>query len=166
MMYSQVKQWIVQPTLAHLDREIPYSREAEELLLMTCAHESKGGMYIHQVGGPALGIYQMEPKTARDIWENYLLFRDELSYLVADLLPVRGRCGRETDLTDCLSYATAMARVHYFRVEEAIPRRMKYTDEMSWLVDLANYAKKYYNTPAGKATAMKYLDDYLEWAAE
>jgi len=41
-----------------------YSRDAEELLMLTAAVESNLGYYIKQVGGgPALGIFQCEPDT-------------------------------------------------------------------------------------------------------
>ncbi len=41
-----------------------YSRDAEELLMLTAATESNLGYYIKQKGGgPALGIFQCEPDT-------------------------------------------------------------------------------------------------------
>lgn len=40
-----------------------YSEEAENLLMGTAAQESALGEYIRQLGnGPALGIFQMEPR--------------------------------------------------------------------------------------------------------
>lgn len=48
-----------------------------ELLLLTCAAESAMGKYIMQVGGPARGIFQMEPNTEKDIWENWLKYKPQ-----------------------------------------------------------------------------------------
>ena len=56
-----------------------YSVEAVYLLLGTCAVESNFGTYLKQKNGPALGVFQIEPSTLIDIWENYLYYN--LSYL-------------------------------------------------------------------------------------
>lgn len=167
MIATQLREYIIEPTLHWLEDEIPYSKEAVELLVMTAAHESKGGKYVKQINGPACGIYQMEPATAHDIHTNFLAYRPELRSLVNDLVSVRGLMDNNAeDLITNLMYSTAMARVHYYRVKEAIPRRRQYTNDSSWYIDLANYAKKYYNTSAGKATAKKYLEDYLDYIGE
>ncbi len=59
---------IVQPVLAALGT---WSLESEMLLMGTAAHESLL-IYTHQIGGPALGYFQMEPATHDDCWTNYL----------------------------------------------------------------------------------------------
>ena len=59
--------------------------------------------------------------------------------------------------------ATAMARVHYYRVEEALPTRkaIKHPEaKLDWIIDMAKYAKKYYKTELGKATWQQYADAY------
>ena len=156
--FNQFKDHIVVPTLQYLNPVIPFREEAVDLLMMTCAHESKGGTYIKQVEGPALGVYQMEPATAEDIWESYLGYRDEFGMRVNKL---RNWETMEQNLISNLSYATAMARVHYYRVPEALPK--KGSNESQYLLALARYAKQHYNTIEGKATPRKYLDDYLLW---
>ena len=50
------------------------SLSAVNLLLGTAAQESRLGEYIEQVNGPALGIFQMEPKTEIDIFRNFLTY--------------------------------------------------------------------------------------------
>ena len=57
---KQLRELIIGPSLDALQM---YSKEAEEILVFTCASESLGGTYLKQVKGPALGIYQMEPAT-------------------------------------------------------------------------------------------------------
>jgi len=165
MKYSQVKEHIVIPVLKQMS--IPYSEEAVELLLMTCAHESNGGEYIKQIEGPALGIYQMEPSTHDDIWNNYLTSKPRLS---ADAWEQMGRTlySPKALLIGNLNYATAMARIHYWRVSEALPKKADFLPQhgMDFLRALAQYCKDHYNTHLGKATPEKYLSDYLRWRNE
>ena len=158
MKYSQVKEHIVIPVLKQMS--IPYSEEAVELLLMTCAHESNGGKYIKQIEGPALGIYQMEPSTHDDIWNNYLEFRMELK---RDLTSQSAFYDVDaSEMIGNMYYATAMARIHYWRVPEPIPKLYQGLSESG----LAQYCKDHYNTHLGKATPEKYLTDYLRWRNE
>lgn len=151
---EQLRELIIKPTLRYLDPEIMYSEAAVELLMMTCAHESRLGTYIAQINGPALGIYQMEPVTEKDLHDNFLDYRHDLSdqihYLTCDLVtPV------VPELVANLTYATAMARVHYYRDKEALPDK----DDIQ---GLAMYAKRVYNTKAGKATWQSYAGAYRE----
>ena len=145
-MNSKQLRELVRETLEYLHPVIPYSKVAEDLVLMTIAHESHNGMYLKQMGGPALGICQMEPATHDDIWDNFLEYRQELSQMLYEI----NTCEID-ELVWNLKYAIAMCRVHYYRVPEALP------DD---LIGLSDYAKKYYNTELGKATAEKYLDAY------
>ena len=159
--FHQFKTHVVIPTLKYLEDEIPYSEEAVDLLMLTAGHESKGGRFLRQVGVPegvgAYGIYQMEMATHDDIYENFLEHRPSLAgsiiTLVSSTLLVR------QDLVVNLAYATAMARVHYWRVKEALPKK----DDSGYLDNLGKYAKQYYNTHEGKATSSKYVTDYLVW---
>jgi hypothetical protein len=157
--FHQFKEHVVIPTLKYLDSEIPYSDEAVDLLMLTCGHESKGGRFLTQSGGgPARGVYQMELATHDDIWDNFIKYRKGggLSYF---LNSTSGESTPADSLIMNLSYATAMARVHYWRVKEPLPSK----DDMGYLDKLGKYAKLYYNTHEGKATASKYTTDYLEW---
>ena len=164
--FKQFRELIVKPTLSFLDEVIPYSEEAVDLLLMTVAHESVGGTYLKQVKGPALGVYQIEPATHEDVYKNYLDYRSVMKSYIQDLQVVasvgdeEGRTFFDEDLIFNLVYATAVARVIYWRAPEPLPEKYK----GDYWMDLAKYAKKYYNTSAGKATAEKYYEDYVEWS--
>lgn len=125
-----------------------WSYSAEELLMMTAAVESNLGTYIRQIGGPARGIFQMEPATERDIIDNYLMFKDELRSRVQEF-----RTKHPRQLEWNLAYQILMARVHYLRVPEPLPHQM---DKLG----LAKYWKKYYNTMLGKGTVDKALKAY------
>lgn len=169
----QFRELIIRRTLEYLDPLISYSQEAEDLLFMTAAHESHLGTYLKQVKGPALGVYQMEPATHKDIWGNYLVPRDVATqatiYGAVLNLSHPSRLDDKFDLDDYgaeelidnLAYATAMARVHYYRVPEAIPKKSDYPNTGLYLIALGEYAKKYYNTELGKARAQDYTDAYL-----
>jgi len=99
--------------------------------------------------GPALGLFQMEPATHDDIWNNFLVYRIELGKKV-DALAV------DTDsiaMVFNLIYAAAMCRVHYYRVPEALPDAGDYEAQ-------AKYHKKFYNTELGSSTVEQYLKNW------
>ena len=150
----QFRECIVRPTLKALEPEIPYSLVAEELLMLTAAQESHLGTYLKQKGGPALGIYQMEPATHVDLYCNFIQLRPILARKLGLMIPSLPDVGRDV-LIGNLYYATAIARVHYFRVAEPLPP----------LYDkaLAEYWKKHWNTKLGKGTVNEALANYARY---
>ena len=145
---GQLREYVIRPVLRRLGL---YSEAAEELLMLTAATESLCGKYLHQVGGPALGIFQMEPFTHDDIHRNFLKYKPEVAEKVQEF-------GSEAkDMPGNLYYATAMARIHYLRVPEALPSAMDVNG-------LANYWKDYYNTNLGSGTATKAMGNYQKYA--
>lgn len=159
MNVKQLRENVIEQVLkGELSELIPYSHEAVHLLLMTAAHESMMGTYIQQVGGPAQGIYQMEPATEKDIYENYLAHRRTIQRVVDSFVPSE-RPGDQ--LIGNLYYATAMARVHYWRVPTALPRMKNYEDKYHYVQALAVYAKEYFNTHLGKAKVSDYHNAFL-----
>lgn len=148
MNARQLRDYIIVPTLQELGM---LSKPAVQLLLGTCAQESHMGEYIHQQGGPALGIYQMEPATHADIWANFILHRDDLAGRLWNYLPDHSRCPDPRHLMWNLPYATAMCRLHYYRVSAPIPNN---------LIDQAAYYKKHYNTAGGAASESGYIGNY------
>jgi hypothetical protein len=133
-----------------------YSPAAVELLMLTCAVESNFGTYIKQVRGPALGVFQMEPNTHDDIWDNYLRYRKSISYFIRHDLVVDPAI--EDDLRRNIAYAIIMTRVHYLRVSEPLP-------EADDVEGLANYWKRHYNTMLGRGTVEKAITKYEEYCA-
>jgi hypothetical protein len=151
---AQFRELIVRPVLQALKK---WSVAAENLLLGTALQES-GLRYLKQLGGgPALGVYQMEPATHQDIWINYLNAREDLKYKVLEW--------HEESMIDPsamtwnLAYATAMARVHYLRVKEPLP-------EAHNIMDMAEYWKAHYNTPRGAGTPEEYVANYVTGRGE
>ncbi len=153
----QLRHEIIRPTLKHLDSVIPYSMAAENLLMGTCAQESRMGQFLVQLdNGPAKGIFQMEPATHDDIHLNFLSYRSELCEAVeAFVIPV---LEPDIDLAGNLFYAAAMCRVHYYRVPMAMPPEDN-------IEQLGHYWKLYYNTPEGKGTVAEFIHNYNRYVA-
>lgn len=151
---KQLRELIIKPALDCLQM---YSDSAEELLVFTCACESLGGTYLKQVKGPALGIYQMEPATYTDIWENYIKNQGHVLNLLSINFDVHKLPLPERMIYD-LKFATAMARLHYRRRKEPLPQA---TD----IDGIWEYYKKHYNTHLGKAekeTSIKHYQKFLK----
>ncbi|MFN7507018.1 MAG: hypothetical protein ACK5Q1_15815, partial [Limnobacter sp.] len=107
-----------------------------ELLLGTALVESRLTWRKQLGNGPARGLYQMEMATHDDIWNNYLSYRKSLADKVLQF-KTNHKANAEDELINNDLYATAMARVHYARVKEAIP-------DAGDTEGMANYWKKYY----------------------
>ena len=155
MDIKQLRTEIIKPILNYLGL---YSKEAEELLLGTACQESQVGHYIRQIGcngiTGAFGIYQMEIRTANDIWNNFLIYKKDLAEKV-ESLKIKSLTTQD-NLKYNLAYATAMCRIHYLRVKEEIPVNR---------FGQAQYWKKYYNTASGKGTIEEYLQNWNKFNA-
>lgn len=147
---KQLRELVIQPALHSIGL---WSQEAEDLLVMVAAHESNGGDFLAQEGGPALGIYQMEPATYNFLWSKLRGNDDKYMALGGKILFACHFMGKPdpSELVFNLKYATMMARVFFLINREAIPKDVE---------DLSRYAKKYWNTSEGKATAEQYLGAY------
>jgi hypothetical protein len=147
MNAGQLLNYIIRPVLRDLGL---WSEPAERLVLGTACQESACGQYVHQIEGPALGIYQCEAASHDDIWDNYLDFNLDLSKKVQ-----RWYINTTNELSDELPgnlyYATAMCRIHYLRVPEPIP---------DTLPGQAALWKLRYNTPKGKGTVEEYIHNW------
>lgn len=148
---------VIRSTLQKFDElgGAKYSEEAVQLLLMIAAHESERGTYLYQLNdGPALGIYQHEPETIRDIYRELISKNRTLDFAVSKFTPgtksLQGKDFTEIAATD-LRYATVLARCHFMRFKEPIP-----TTE----IQLGEYAKKYWNTTEGAASIADYVHAY------
>lgn len=142
---KEFRELIVRPVLEALAM---WSPAAENLLMGTALQES-GLERLRQRRGPALGFYQMEPATHDDIWQNYLARRTDLARRMAPF----GRRLTPEHLVTRLDYATALARIHYWRVPEPLPS----ADDAE---ALAAYWKVHWNTPAGVGTISRFVRNY------
>ncbi|QNT79169.1 hypothetical protein [Entomobacter blattae] len=71
---GQLKHAIITPALATLGLA---SEAAINLVTGTALAESHA-RYVKQINDPALGLWQMEPATHKDIWQNYLHYKPDL----------------------------------------------------------------------------------------
>lgn len=151
MKASHLREYVIEPTLKYLGL---LTNSGINLLLGIAAQESKLGEYLHQINGPALGIYQMEPRTEKDNL-NYLQHRRyDLFNKVLDLKfhAVNEIYNNQTEGN--LYYATAMARIHFLKFKEPLPKAKD-------IEGLAAYWKKYYNTEKGKGNVVDFIDNYF-----
>lgn len=144
---------IVQPTLVGINEQIPYSKAAENLLVGTALQES-GLVHLKQLGnGPALGFYQIEPATHKDIWKNFVSYREDLGKLMLHYVTMSPEL--DYQLMTNMVYATIIARLVYYRVSEPLPQ----ADDIE---ALGAYWKKHYNTIKGKGKASEWVEKYKE----
>ena len=147
---SQLRRLVIQPALSEIEL---WSPAAEELVLGTAIVESRLS-FIKQLGsGPALGLWQIEPDTHRDVYDNFLDYREGLYDQVIGL-SAPGQTFEE-NLTSNMQYGAAICRLCYYRAPEALP------DEGD-LQGQAAYWKRYYNTPLGAGTEGKYIAEVEE----
>ena len=139
---KQLLIYVIRPTLDYIGWG---GKVAEQLVLGTGITESRL-RYLHQIGGgPALGIFQMEPSTFRDTYDNYLRFRPER--VVIESLRDSRPSTEEEELNYSLAFATAICRAHYRRQPAALPP----ADDAP---ALAEYWKQWYNTSFGSGTVL------------
>lgn len=121
------------------------SPAAVNLLLGTAAQESRFGTYLRQLrGGPARGVFQMEPRTFRWLQRRY-----KKKYpLIADRL--------FAELEWDLRLSIVMARLRYRVVRAKLPR-------YNSVRGMAAYYKKYYNTILGAGTVEEFVANYKKY---
>lgn len=137
--------------LALRDTPFPHFDRAVALLLGIAAVES-GLRNMRQIGGgPARGVFQMEPVTAREM-HRYLAAHDSFQGLT------EARCGiyrfSITALENSVVYAALLVRT-LFWVRDPNP-----LPEATNIAGQASTWKTYYNTAQGKGTLQQYIDAY------
>ena len=142
---QQLYNHIIKPTHIYMGGNY-HSKNASMQSLATAAIESKCGHYIKQIGGPALGIWQMEPDTAQDIWLNCDALKGELQNVV-ELFMLRAHW--RNNLVESPVYACAMARLKYSMDRAPLPPH----DDLEAIYA---YYKRIYNTPLGASTLIKF----------
>ena len=137
---------IIKLALKHLDLD---SEDARSLIYATGKAESDYKTLQQYGGGPALGFFQMEPNTAIDIWDNYVMYRpkyrDKLYALGFD------KGALEFCLLSNIGLQAALCRLHYRRVPSALPKANN-------LEAQAKYWKSFYNTEKGKGTIEHFME--------
>jgi len=147
---------IISDVLARVGAKL-YSPEAVEILLKTGFVESGYTALKQYPSGPACSYWQVEPKTAEDIFSNYLLYRPEKRTAIVKAcnipevytvkLPSEAEC-HELLVTN-IAFAICMARLVYYRIPKPLPSSGKNKAQ-------AEYWLKYYNA-GGKGSIEKFL---------
>jgi|TARA_Y100000296_G_C5175004_1_gene259578 hypothetical protein len=153
---------VIRPTLQYIAENHPdirHDESVENLLLATALHESGGLDKLFQIGGgPALGVYQIEPNTHESIWDNYLAYRPDLASTIRGLASqesfTRSNDRLNNELVTNLAYATAIARLIY------LPKPGKIPDTLQ---GQANYWKTHYNTEKGEGTTQQYIASWTKY---
>lgn len=145
------KYLVIEPTTRYLDLS---SKSANDLLLGTAILESNVEHTRQIGGGPALSLFQIEPDTLSDVYKSYLNYRKPLKDKVDGLLygqPTYKNRLRNLEVNPF--YACAIARICYLRVPKSLPNENLGLE--GYIMSLAYYWKKYYNTPLGAGTIKK-----------
>lgn len=135
---KQFLEFVIRPTI----EPIGLGGAAAERLLLGTALAETNLTSLHQLNGPALGVYQIEPATHMDVWGNFIRFHPDLQEQVLARLSL-DPSGLEQLITN-LSYQTIIARVIYRRVPTPLPAP---DDALS----LYQYYKAHWNTSLGAA---------------
>lgn len=149
----QFRAEIVDPALRFLDL---WSPAASALVLGTAIQESALTMLRQTGGGPARGVFQIEPATHDDLWMSFLRFRPAIAERLTLLLAPAP--DRDEQLVTNLLYAAAVCRLLYFRRPEKLP-------DASDVDGLAAYWKLAYNTPGGAGAAAQWAFHYRSFVA-
>ena len=149
MNAQQLYDHIIKPTHLYMGGNYE-SKNANFLSLCTAAIESNCGYYIKQVGGPALGIWQMEPETLKDVIDNCDVMRHDSFVTLLD----RVDCFEaseflEVSLIVSPMYACAMARLKYSMDKAPLP-------DHNDIKAVYDYYKRIYNTLLGASTYEKF----------
>ena len=139
---------VIDPTLKLLDL---YSPAASDLMLGTALVESK---LIHRRqlgGGPARGLFQIEPATFRDVYGRYLKNKPRLLGIVNSLLTDKYVAPVEQlYLND--RFGCAIARIRYLYDPKPLP-------DADDIPALAETWLRVYNA-GGKGTVDKFINAY------
>jgi len=145
---QQLLDCIIKPTHKYMGGNYE-SKNANFLLLCTAAIESNCGYYIKQIGGPALGPWQMEPATHDDIWSECDALYGNLGQILPNLTNACFGCVKPIYIITNPMYACAMARLKYSMDVAPLP-------DHNNLRDVYDYYKRIYNTPLGASTWAKF----------
>ena len=150
----------VLPLIVYTNQYLLARSDAIECALMLATAATESAFICRQQigGGPARGLWQMEPGMtgAQDIFENYLRYKPKRFqklirlWLNLDIepffVPSVGDLSYHLETNDV--FACAMARLQYLRRPEPIPDTVN---------EMAHYWKEYYNTDAGAGTTARFI---------
>jgi len=147
---------VITPVLTALGLDQDRLSATTELLLGTALQESGLTHRVQLGGGPARGLFQMEPNTHDDIWANFLKFRPPLAQKVAKFID--GKTPNSQFLTNNDLYAAAMTRVHYLRMGQFVGKMS--IPPTGDIAGMAHYWKEFYNTEQGAGSPAQFVANW------
>lgn len=146
-MYNTLKE-IAEEVLYRLNA---YSDDALVLVMRTGAAES-GYRALRGKGdkNPAVGFWQVEPATAIDVWDNFVLYRPFYRQVLYSL--GYDDSNPEFSILSNIALQVAFCRLQYLRDPEQIP---DWTD----INKQAQYWKRIYNTELGRGTVKHFIQE-------
>lgn len=142
MALAAIKTGIVMPVVAAL--ALPGDATARIQLMTGIGNVETAYRTRRQYGGgPALGFWQVEPRTHDDIWRNFLSGRPALAEVARRYLPAAcGGVPMAEAMTESDIYAACMASLVFYRSPAGLPVRDNARAQCAaW--------KQAYNTAAG-----------------
>jgi len=146
----------VRPALAALGPAYA-TLSAEQLVLGTAAAESGFSDLRQGGGGPALGLWQMEPATFQDLASRFLAVRQDLASVIVSIAAA-GEPLRPDQLAWNLRLGAALCRVRYLYDRAPLPPAG----------NIAGHAatwKRVYNSAQGAGSADHYLKAWAKHCA-
>ena len=125
--------YVLEPTLKEIEM---YSIEAMLLMYATAYTESRL-THLKQLNGPALGIFQVEPKTYLDV-KRYLETRPDIETKVLAALEYDSIPNSSMHLISNLKLSTIIARIKYWMHPSSIPERHENAEMYSYYKHLYN----------------------------
>lgn len=147
MLYIKQFRLMVRETL----QSVGLWHVAIENLLVGTALQESNLYYLHQVGGPAIGFFQIEPETyawLRLKIKDHGLCWNILRQCAFIALPEDPGC-----LGWHIRYAIIVARFRYLVIPDPLPL----ADDLE---GLARYWKRFYNSDKGAGTVEQFIANY------
>ena len=138
--------YIIDWTLKKMDM---YSKEASAMIYATGMAETRY-KHLSQMGdGPAIGFFQLEPETMKDIMKNYVAYRKP----ILDSLKSLGYAEDDSEyrVKSNIALQVAFCRLKYKRDPFPLPKHWDMEGQ-------AEYWKRVYNTELGKGTIEHFLE--------
>ncbi|HEV2099317.1 MAG TPA: hypothetical protein VGR45_10370 [Stellaceae bacterium] len=141
---ADFRTYVVEPALGALvPAGVPYSLTAADLLMATAAVESCLGSYLMQCGGPAIGVFQIEPASLANLWAK--LTPRQLAAMRSISTPQ----SPVTQIATNLVFAAAICRLFYWHDPMPLP---PHTANGLW-----SMYKPVWNSAAGATTEPEFM---------
>ena len=150
---SDFRTCVIKPALSALEAVgIPHTEVAENLLMVTAAVESNLGTYLVQRGGPALGVFQLEPTSMVNLLSKVTLAQRGV------INKFKSPQSFSAQLPTNLLLAAVLCRLFYWQIPTPLPEPIFGTfsvDPETGVITNTGYwgyYKRWYNTVLGAAT--------------